>query len=156
MRAPDDERSIAWLAGLLEGEGSFTEARGYPDISVTMCDKDVLEHAAAIMGISAIWPANPAIGAERGWSPAFQIGVTGAGAAEWMRRLRPLMGQRRTVEIDRALTAYHPIRLTRAPDHCVVTGCEAPHRGRGLCHKHYMQWDRDRKTGNEPRIRPLR
>jgi hypothetical protein len=74
----------------------------------------------------------------------------------WMRTLRPHMGQRRTRAIDLALAAYRPIRLAQAPRYCVIPGCERPHRGRGLCHKHYMKWDRDRKAGRKPRITPLR
>ncbi|HEX9437012.1 MAG TPA: hypothetical protein VGA16_07645 [Candidatus Limnocylindria bacterium] len=66
------------------------------------------------------------------------------------------MGARRSSEIDAALAAYHPIRLTKAPEHCVVTECREPHRGRGLCHKHYMTWARDQKAGKTPRIDPLR
>lgn len=76
-----------------------------------------------------------------------------------MRTLRPLMGQRRQHEIDAALKARDGLRYTRlipAPPHCTVTDCSAPHRGRGLCHEHYMRWLRSsgstairetRKTG---------
>jgi len=153
---PDDDRSIAWLAGLLEGEGTFTNAGGYPRISATMCDRDVLERAAKIIGIPTVSPKEDARSAERGWTPGFQISITGAGAADWMRRLRSSMGQRRTREIDLAIATYHPIRLTDPPPSCVVTACGKPHRSRGLCHKHYMKWDRDRKSGRVPRIEPLR
>lgn len=152
----DDPRSIAWVAGLLEGEGTFANAAGYPQISASMCDRDVLERAAGIMGIPAVSRKDVIRNAERGWSPAFHISVTGSRAAEWMRVLRPFMGARRSGEIDVALAAYHPIRLTKAPEHCVVMDCRQPHRGRGLCHKHYMKWDRDRKAGREPRVTPLR
>lgn len=143
----DDSRAIAWVAGLLEGEGTFANAAGYPHISVSMCDRDVLERAAAILGIPTVSPKDVIRNAEHGWSPAYQISVTGARAAEWMHRLRPLMGQRRAQQIDRALASYHPIRLTKAPERCVVIGCRAPHRGRGLCHKHYMAW-RGTATGS--------
>ncbi|MBI2325280.1 MAG: hypothetical protein HYY42_00900 [Chloroflexi bacterium] len=46
--------------------------------------------------------------------------------------------------------------VTKAPERCVVNGCDDPHRGRGFCHKHYMTWDRDRKSGKVPRVTPLR
>ncbi len=156
VQANDDPRSIAWLAGLLEGEGTFTSMDGYPDICASMCDRDVLGRAAAIMGIPNVWPKDVVRNEDRGWSPAFEIGITGARAAAWMRTLRPWMGLRRSAAIDRALAAYHPIRLTVAPEHCILSGCDDPHRGRGLCHKHYMTWDRDRKAGKAPRITPLR
>lgn len=146
----------AWLAGLLEGEGTFGLNSGYPRVSVQMCDRDVLERAAEVVGGASVFDMNGARAAERGWSPAYGVAVTGARAADLMRELRPFMGARRSHEIDVALAAYQPIRLTKAPEHCVVTACDKPHRGRGLCHKHYMKWDRDRKAGKEPRIMPLR
>jgi hypothetical protein len=146
----------AWLAGLLEGEGTFAITRGYPVIRVQMCDLDVLERAAAIMRIARISPKDVERNREHGWSPAFQIALGGARAAEWMCVLRPLMGERRTTEIDRALGAYHPIRLTQVPRWCVIPGCERTHRSRGLCHTHYMKWHRDRRLGRKPRIIPLR
>lgn len=152
----DDARSIAWVAGLLEGEGTFANIGGYPTISASLCDRDVLERAAAIIGITTVSPKSVTRNADHGWTPAFQISLTGARAADWMRTLRSSMGARRSHEIDIALEAYHPIRLTKAPDHCVVLDCGEPHRGRGLCHKHYMQWDRDRKAGKIPRVAPLR
>jgi hypothetical protein len=52
--------------------------------------------------------------------------------------------------------AYHPIRLVDPPATCVVPQCSDPHRGRGLCHKHYMMWSRDKTKGREARIAPLR
>ena len=60
-----------------------------------------------------------------------------------MRRLRPLMGDRRKHEIDDAFKARDALRYLRlipAPPHCTIDGCSSPHRGRGLCHKHYMRW----------------
>lgn len=156
VRAPDDPRSLAWAAGLLEGEGTFTNTGGYPELCASMCDRDVLERAALILGIARVAPKDVARNAEHGWSPAFEIGSTGSHAAKLMEMLRPYMGVRRTREIDHALGAYHPIRLTDAPETCVVPGCAAEHRGRGLCHKHYMSWSRDVARGREPKVKPLR
>lgn len=147
---------IAWLAGLLEGEGTFTSTATYPVISMQMCDLEVVQRAATILSIERVSRKDVERNRERGWSPAFYVAIGGARAAEWMRELRPAMGQRRASQIDHALAQYRPIRLTEAPPHCVVADCREPHRGRGLCHKHYMKWDRDRKAGGIPRITPLR
>ena len=73
-----------------------------------------------------------------------------------MRELRPYMGLRRIAAINVALAAYHPIRLTQMSATCVVSGCNRPHRSRGLCHAHYMSWWRDRAKGRAPRVTPLR
>ncbi len=44
---------VAWLAGLLEGEGSFVvRPKNTPYISLKMNDKDVVEKAGAMMNVS--------------------------------------------------------------------------------------------------------
>lgn len=151
-----EARDHAWLAGLLEGEGSFLANRGvlssYPVIKVEMCEREVIERAARILD-TRVWfvPART-----EGWRPTYVAQIAGHRAAEWMRTVRPYMGFRRTAAIDVALSAYHPIRLIAPPLVCVVEGCERPHRARGLCNTHYMSWSRDRAKGRVPRITPLR
>jgi hypothetical protein len=146
----------AWIAGLLEGEGSFIASRGarssYPVIKVEMCEREVVERAACVLD-TRVWfvPAGT-----EGWRPTYVAQIAGHRAAEWMRALRPYMGLRRTAAIDAALSAYRPIRLIAPPLDCVVEGCKRPHRARGLCNTHYMSWSRDRARGRSPRITPLR
>ena len=125
---------VEWLAGLLEGEGTFTLTRSgtlaYPVVSVNMCDRIVIERAQRVLAAAGIWPKPPR---RANWSMTFVTQVSGQQAAEWMVRLRPLMGERRRAAIDKALAAYAPIRLTDPPETCVVPGCDATHRSRGLC-----------------------
>ena len=153
-----DDRALSWLAGLLEGEGSFTSTcdarmRCYPVVSLTMCDAAVVFRAARILDAGPVRMREP----ERpGWQPTYTAKVAGARGADWMRTLRDVMGERRRAAIDAALASYRPIRLVDAPASCVVPGCAEPHRGRGLCHKHYMMWSRDRANGRAARIVPLR
>lgn len=146
----------AWIAGLLEGEGSFVAnratRRSYPVIKVEMCDQEVIERAARLLE-TRVWLVAP--GTE-GWRPTYVAKIAGHRATEWMRALRPSMGFRRTAAIDAALSAYDPVRLIGASLVCVVEGCERPHRARGLCNSHYMGWSRDRARGRVPRITPLR
>jgi hypothetical protein len=148
---------IAWLAGLLEGEGSFSVTRSgglaYPVVSVHMCEEFVVRRAAQVLGAPGTWFHKTT---HARWRSTYATAVSGSAAVPWMRRLRPFMGARRTEAIDAALAAYHPIRLIDPPSTCVVEGCEAPHRSRGLCHKHYMSWMRDVAKGETPRITPLR
>jgi hypothetical protein len=47
--------NIAWLAGILEGEGCFSCDRGRPRIQVRMTDKDVLERCVFISGFGRIY-----------------------------------------------------------------------------------------------------
>lgn len=148
----------AWLAGLLEGEGSFGvngrwTAHPYPAIALTMCDEDVVGRAAEIMAARAV---HYEASRRETWSPTYSIKISGHQASEWMRRLRPMMFGRRRRAIDGALAAYLPIRLVRPPQTCVVDGCVRKHRSRGLCHMHYMKWSRDRASGRPARVKPLR
>jgi hypothetical protein len=146
----------AWIAGLLEGEGSFVANRGgrssYPVIKVEMCEREVIERAARLLD-TRVWTV-PA-GTE-GWRPTYVAQIAGHRAAEWMRALRRYMGLRRTAAIDAVLSAYQPIRLIAPPLVSAVEGCERAHRARGLCNTHYMSWSRDRARGGTPRITPLR
>ena len=158
--APDDLEAIAWLAGLLEGEGCFgiakSGSRSYPRISLHMCDLDVLQRAASMMGASSVYAYADRRAKGRQWSQMYGLAVSGTRAASEMVRLRTFMGGRRSRQIDEALSSYEPIRLVSPPPICVVRACERPHESRGLCHKHYMSWHRDRRRGREPRVTPLR
>ena len=151
-----EARDRAWLAGLLEGEGSFLANRGvlssYPVIKVEMCEREIIERAASVLD-TRVWVVPPRT---EEWRPTYVAQIAGHRAAEWMRALRPYMGLRRTAAIDVALSAYHPVRLIAPPLVCVVEGCGRSHRARGLCNTHYMSWSRDRAKGRVPRITPLR
>lgn len=156
--AIDETCTFAWLAGLLEGEGTFSVNRqsaeiAYPVIKREMCDEGIVTRAAHLIGAPSVKRVDPE---DPDWSPTFVAAITSHHAATWMRRLRSAMGIRRTAAIDAALAQYHPIRLVDPPAECVVPGCSEPHRGRGLCHKHYMMWSRDKAKGREARIAPLR
>src|SRR5215207_1825287 len=80
---------VFWLAGLLEGEGSFLKPipsnPGRPIISCRMTDRDVVELVAAAFGSSV--QANDK-GRHR---TEFAALVRGARAAQLMRVMRPMM-----------------------------------------------------------------
>lgn len=156
---PDRSASISWLAGLLEGEGTFssvvTNARAYPRVELSMCDEDVVERAAELLGRVTVRRVVDPRAQDRGWRPVYFAAVGGARAAELMRELRPWMGLRRGRAIDNALASYRPIRLARRKS-CIVDGCAARHDSKGLCHRHHMQWWRDVRSGRKPRVTPLR
>ncbi len=149
--------TVPWLAGLLEGEGTFTareKPHSWVTLSVEMCDRQTIERAASMLGATGIFKDEG--GLDRGWSPTYSAKISGNRARPWMIRLRPLMGRRRQEAIDRALDSWTPIRLWPAPTGCVVEGCIGLHRARGLCNTHYMRWSRYRAAGKDPGFKPLR
>jgi hypothetical protein len=107
------ERELHWLAGLLEGEGSFlvgppSEPR-YPVLALQMTDQDVVARVAAMFGRKlGRWQSRRA-----GEQPVFLVRVTGAKAVAWMTALRPLMGERRRAQIDRAVASHAPTPTAR-------------------------------------------
>ncbi len=99
---------LHWLAGLLEGEGSFLvgppSAPRYPVLALQMTDQDVVARVAAMFGRKlGRWESRNA--RER---PVFLVRITGAKAVAWMTALHPLMGERRRAQIDRAVASYAP------------------------------------------------
>ena len=99
---------LCWLAGLMEGEGSFLapspSAPRSPGLQVTMVDRDVIARAGSLLGVGVM-----VIRARKAhWSTAYSVRVRGARAVLWMKLLRPLMGTRRKAQIDRAVASYAP------------------------------------------------
>lgn len=98
-------RCIAWLAGLLEGEGSFKKpapsAPHLPIVTVQMTDEDVIARAARLVGVGycSVIPKNPR------HQPTFVMSAKETRARDLMLALRPLMGQRRRGQIDQAVAA---------------------------------------------------
>ncbi len=52
-------KDLAWLGGLLEGEGCFMIPKGSPRIALAMSDKDVVQRAARLMGLNVQAPCHP-------------------------------------------------------------------------------------------------
>jgi hypothetical protein len=104
IAAPD----LCWLAGLIEGEGTFLagspSAPRSPAVQLSMVDRDIVERAGALVGAAVtVVPSR-----REGWKTAYCVRVRGARAVLWMQRLRPLMGTRRQAQIDRAIASYGP------------------------------------------------
>ena len=75
----DDDRATSWLAGLLEGEGTFTATcdakfRCYPVVSLQMCDAAVVFRAARVLEGPAVSMREPE---RRDWRPTYVAKVGG-------------------------------------------------------------------------------
>ena len=96
---PDDLDDIAWLAGLLEGEGHFTWD-GTLRVVLRMTDADVVASAARLMETTMSGPYhcdNPR------YKPIYVAQVQGRRARAIMAAVANYMGKRRSAQIARAL-----------------------------------------------------
>ena len=152
MRDPNNNPTsyIAWLAGLLEGEGCFTYQCS-PTIRVGMTDKDVVQRIAALFGRHVRGPYKY----RDNMKPVYYTEVNGAVAVDWMQTILGFMGKRRSVKIREVLKKWDAAP-TKA--HKIGTGNVAechPHRRHyafGLCSACYK---RAKRNGDKfPKRRP--
>jgi hypothetical protein len=98
---------LHWLAGWLEGEGSFLapppSAPKLPRISGHSKDLDVLEEIGCLLRIKPTFDRSHA--RHPGWSPTWRVLKKGTRAILLMRTVEPLMGERRKAQIQRAVAA---------------------------------------------------
>ena len=102
---------LAWVSGLVEGEGCFTRTsstahptsttgKKYPKVifQLNMTDEDVVKEAAAVMGVGTVHDHKPgprSVKMQWRWSVSAQAEV-----AWLMIQLYPMLGQRRSAKID--------------------------------------------------------
>ena len=102
---------ICWLAGLLEGEGSFVKgppsSPSSPQISIEMTDEDVIARAASLCGVRY----HKSKRRKEAWKDSYHFRLRGAPAVTLMRRLEPLMGERRKKQIAIAISCHNPQRI---------------------------------------------
>lgn len=93
---------LIWLAGLLEGEGTFDLHRGrYPRIRLAMTDRDVVGRAATLLGASIRGSLRA-----RPYRSTWHTEISGERAAAVMREVLPFMGARRSAKIAEVLGEY--------------------------------------------------
>jgi hypothetical protein len=93
---------LHWIAGLLEGEGSFQSNRTTPVIRVAMTDEDVVRRAAVIWRKEARCASSRTVTGKCVWYAT----VNGPTAASWMMTLWPLLGARRRAKIIEVLARW--------------------------------------------------
>lgn len=103
------EVDLYWLAGFLEGEGSFCKGTpsspNSPYVCFSTTDKDVAEKACALFGNNC---HNGRVKNHdvKGWKTPWIGRLKGSKAVDLMKRLRPLLGERRKKQVDRAVSSF--------------------------------------------------
>ena len=92
---------IHWLAGLLEGEGSFTCGSSLT-IRVGMTDEDIVRRASEILDGSFSTTGRLTVTGKT----VYQCYLHGSGAYSWMITLYLLMGKRRKEQIKTAVRQW--------------------------------------------------
>ena len=108
---PATTKDICWLAGILEGEGSFTlgvvgktlPKKRTPKITIGMSDEDVVRRVASILGSKSCYTRPQSTGVITGTKPMYRTECQGARAAGWMMTLYPLLGLRRQAKVQQVL-----------------------------------------------------
>ncbi len=116
------ENWIYWLAGLLEGEGSFMKGSpkkpNKPRIHIKMTDEDVIQKVSEIFRVTYYGPYQiNNKKSEAIWKSYYVTVLTSSRAIDLMKELRPLMGQRRQGQIDAVIESYAPIPRPRGEKH---------------------------------------
>src|ERR1035437_9071671 len=123
-----DNIELAWVAGLLEGEGCFYLTTRYnkdgsprPLLSVicTMTDEDVVRRLHATIGtgnVTSRVPKNPKHSKFWTWSDSDADRVI-----PLLQQLRPLMGDRRSKKIDLMFEAFAGWTRRFVHDHGTAT-----------------------------------
>jgi len=101
---------VAWLAGLIEGEGCFVVSspgrRRHMTMALGMTDRDVVERAARLMGSRVRLERRAMPNRKALW----RTDVHGYRAVAWMMTLYSLLGQRRRARIAESLAAWRASR----------------------------------------------
>ena len=94
---------IAWLAGLLEGEGYFGFQDNNPCLSVQMVDEDTIRKIAGIFDANYQGYDREGV-AQR----IYNVSITGRKAVEIMTLVLPYMSMRRTSRIQNIVESWSP------------------------------------------------
>lgn len=141
---------IAWLAGLLEGEGSFGYYKGSPTVQIQSTDVDVVERVTEMMGGKPYLPWKPK-GKEH-YKLVYKCSVHGAKAIGWMMTLFLFLGERRQAKIAEVIEEWKASdrwpRASRGRRFAALCHPDRQRLGKGMCKQCYMRWWR-KKTGRD-------
>jgi hypothetical protein len=136
---------IAWLAGLVEGEGCLSLHSGkYPALAIRMSDEDVIRRAANLLGTRITGPYKT----RENYKPTWLCQVNGSLAASWIMTLYVLLGERRQAKAREIIEAWKKLGSNRVSSKpraqkgsFTPAGChpDRPNRAHGMCKECYMK-----------------
>jgi len=99
-----DIKTIAWLAGILEGEGCFLLKGNNtsPCIQLKMKDEDIIKRVASLWNVTVIENKKQ----ELHWSQTYQVNLYGNRAVAWMFTIYSFMGKRRQAKIKEVVAGW--------------------------------------------------
>jgi len=101
---------IAWLAGILEGEGSFKLNDNSANIQLNMTDEDTVKKVARLFNRQYSENRSP----ERvGHKRLYYVNIMGTPAIEWMMTIYSLMSYRRQEKIREIITSWKEINTVK-------------------------------------------
>jgi hypothetical protein len=113
-----DIKDIYWVAGFIEGEGSFTQ-RGYTQfVIVAQVQREPLERLRRFFG-GKIFFTDRYRESHPNWQPVYRWYVSNAAARGVMMTIYPLMSPRRQVQIRKVLDLWRSrLRRPQYRTHC--------------------------------------
>lgn len=118
------ETTIAWVAGLIEGEGSFVLGKcGSIQISVPSTDRDVIYYLESILGGHVNMKSN---NGNPKWKQQWVFRIMGHGAYAVSMRILPYLGVRRTAQANKLIAHFRnsPRRLMEHNREMIKSGLE--------------------------------
>lgn len=104
--------SIYWIAGLLDGEGSFSYSNT-PIIQITLTDLDLLQKCHLEMKLNnRIYKVEKLLGHHR---EIYKFAIFGSLAIQWMMTLYPLLCSRRKARIKEVIKLWSGSRNFNSP-----------------------------------------
>lgn len=148
-----DSVEIAWAAGLIEGEGTVcVKGSGGLYVGASMTDEDVIRKIHSISGIGTVTMPKKLENRKQTWT--WRAGKRSE-VIEFIKKIKPYMGLRRTIAIDKVITydIEHP--QWRVPKGELIHGIRSGYKKGcrcNLCKKAESVYIKDlherRKTGN--------
>jgi len=110
------EPQIAWIAGLLEGEGYFgidqrsskrytnSKSPASPFIKIAMVDEDIIARLSTYLDKPYYLPTRPTAKGKQ----VYQLHIGEKQKVLWLlQRIRPYLGERRGAKVDECLSLLH-------------------------------------------------